>query len=125
MSRAEFEATLKDQATKHALEMELELDKCRSELMEKEEALARQTEELAGLKSRLAQEVSEVKLGALNERERLALAYSENLRQAEESNIREQAAATERLRKEFEAALETSKQEAGKKMAEYQVGFCH
>ncbi|GFR67153.1 Ras-specific guanine nucleotide-releasing factor 2 [Elysia marginata] len=117
-AKAEFDVALKDQATKHALEMELELEKCASELKEKEEAVARQTEELAVLRERLAQEVKEAKLAAEEERELLALAYSNNLRQAEDSNAKELEAVTARLRKEFEAALETSNQEAEKKLAE-------
>ena len=119
----EFETTLKDQATRHALELELELEKCGLELKEKEDIVARQAEELTEVKDRLSEQIREAKLAADEERERLALAYSDNLRQAEESNVKEMGAVTARLRKEFEATLETSNQEAEKRLTEYQVGL--
>ncbi|GFN97267.1 Rb1-inducible coiled-coil protein 1, partial [Plakobranchus ocellatus] len=120
-AKAEYESSLKDQETKHALELELELDKCGAELKEKEETLARQAEDLAELKDQLAREIREAKQAADEEREQLALAYSNNLRQAEESNSREREVISTRLRKEFELSLETSKVEADERLTKYQA----
>ncbi|RUS91363.1 hypothetical protein EGW08_000880 [Elysia chlorotica] len=119
-ARVEFEATLKDQATKHALELELELEKCGLELKEKEDTVARQREELAELREKLSEQIRETKRAADEERERLALAYSDNLRQAEESNAKEIEMVTAKLRKEFEDSLETSSQDAERRLTEYQ-----
>lgn len=117
--KRDFEAELKDIQTKHILETELEVDKCRAEVRENIEDAERNVEQFKIRYNELASNFEELKIASQRGREELIQNYKEQIEEKERVHKCER----EDLSQKFKAELEDKISEHMKQTTELEVSF--
>ncbi|XP_059142920.1 RB1-inducible coiled-coil protein 1-like [Physella acuta] len=103
--KRDFEAELKDIQTKHILETELEVDKCRAEVRENIEEAERNVEQFKIRYNELASNFEELKTASERGREELIQSYKEQIEEKERVHKCEREDLTQKFKAELEEKI--------------------